>query len=122
MSHSLAGRTAIVTGVSRRRGIGFAVACRLAELGADILIQHYAPHDADQPWGADDLTEVLAGIRTVATPGARIGDLSIDLATPGAAERVIESATALTGRVDIHRIPGCRDRRPSVGAHRAADA
>ena len=49
----LAGRGALVTGVSRRAGIGFAVARRLRELGADVIIQGFVPHDAGQPWGAD---------------------------------------------------------------------
>jgi 3-oxoacyl-[acyl-carrier protein] reductase len=51
----LAGRTAIVTRVSRRIGIGYAVACRLASRGADVLAHSCAPHDAEQPWGADPL-------------------------------------------------------------------
>ena len=46
----LRGRVALVTGVSRRAGIGYAIACRLAGLGASLVIHHYAPHDRDQPW------------------------------------------------------------------------
>ena len=42
---------ALITGVSRRGGIGFAIARRLAEAGFDLLIQHWVPHDADQPVG-----------------------------------------------------------------------
>ncbi|WP_256999543.1 hypothetical protein [Microbacterium sp. SZ1] len=45
----LRGRTALVTGVSRVRGIGFATATRLAALGANVVIHHYRPHDLDQP-------------------------------------------------------------------------
>ena len=43
----------MVTGVSRRAGIGYAIARRLAALGASLFLHHYAPHDRDQPWGAD---------------------------------------------------------------------
>ncbi len=42
---ALGGRTALVTGVSRRRGIGFAVASRLASMGASLVVHHHAPHD-----------------------------------------------------------------------------
>ncbi|MGG7465129.1 SDR family oxidoreductase [Plantibacter sp. YIM 135347] len=98
----LLGKTALVTGVSRRRGIGFAVAARFAALGADVFIQHFAPHDAEQPWGADDLDGVRAGIRAaVGSPESRFGDVSLDLSLPDSPSRLIDAASALTGRVDI---------------------
>lgn len=46
-------RVAIVTGVSRRAGIGFAIARRLLADGWRVLAQSWTPHDAAQPWGAD---------------------------------------------------------------------
>ncbi|HEV3465218.1 MAG TPA: 3-ketoacyl-ACP reductase, partial [Actinomycetota bacterium] len=49
----LAGRVALVTGVSRRIGIGMAVARRLADLGADLFVTSWTAHDREQPWGAD---------------------------------------------------------------------
>jgi 3-oxoacyl-[acyl-carrier protein] reductase len=49
----LRGRVAVVTGVSRRAGIGYAIARRLAALGASLFLHQFAPHDRDQPWGAD---------------------------------------------------------------------
>ncbi len=39
------GRVALVTGVSRRGGIGFAIAQRLAEGGADLVIHAYSSYD-----------------------------------------------------------------------------
>jgi len=98
---SLQSKTALVTGVSRRKGIGYAVACRLAEEGANVFIQHFAPHDAQQPWGGDDLDAVRAGIRAALTEGAVFGDLSADLAVPDATDVTMQAATELTGRVDI---------------------
>ncbi|WP_130179175.1 SDR family oxidoreductase [Cryobacterium sp. SO1] len=98
---ALRGSTALVTGVSRRKGIGYAVAVRLAELGASVFIQHFAPHDLLQPWGGDDLDAVRAGIRAALTEGAVFGDVSADLAEPDAAAAVMAEAAGLTGRVDI---------------------
>jgi 3-oxoacyl-[acyl-carrier protein] reductase len=49
----LKGRVALVTGVSRRKGIGFAIAQKLAILGADVFIHSFSPYDANQEWGAD---------------------------------------------------------------------
>ncbi len=90
-----------MTGVSRRKGIGYAVAVRLAELGASVFIQHFAPHDDEQPWGGDDLDAVRTGIRSALTEGAVFGDVSADLAGPDAAAAVVRAAVGLTGRVDI---------------------
>jgi 3-oxoacyl-[acyl-carrier protein] reductase len=47
----LAGRVALVTGVSRRVGIGMAVARRLAGLGAGLFVTSWTAHDREQPWG-----------------------------------------------------------------------
>ena len=64
MERVLAGRVALVTGVSRRKGIGFAVADRLAAMGADIFCHAFTPYDAQQPWGADrgGLEALQAGV------------------------------------------------------------
>lgn len=97
----LRGKTALVTGVSRRRGIGFAVASHLASLGADVFFHHYSPHDAGQPWGSDDLASVRAALRDAAAPETQLGDLSLDLGLPDAPARLIEAATSLSGRLDI---------------------
>ncbi len=97
----LAGKTALVTGVSRRRGIGFAVATKLASLGASIFLHHFRPHDLDLPWGGDDLDAVRDGIRASLTDGALLGDLSADLSDAAEPARLIDAAEALTGRLDI---------------------
>src|ERR1700729_2853830 len=66
----LRGRAALVTGVSRRAGIGYAIARRLAALGASLFLHHYSPHDRDQPWGEDPggAEAVLAGVRSALPP------------------------------------------------------
>jgi 3-oxoacyl-[acyl-carrier protein] reductase len=99
---ALAGRTALVTGVSRRAGIGFAIARRLGELGADLFLQAHAPHDAAQPWGADELgTEGVAGELRRALPGRRIAHADVDLAGRSAPERCVADARAILGHVDV---------------------
>ena len=47
-------RNALVTGVGRRAGIGFAIVRRLLEDGASVFAHGWSPHDARQPWGADE--------------------------------------------------------------------
>ncbi|MFS0713150.1 SDR family oxidoreductase [Microbacterium sp. 2P01SA-2] len=97
----LSGKTALVTGVSRRRGIGFAVATTLAGLGASVVIHHHQPHDLDLPWGGDDLDAVRDGIRSHLVGDARFFDIAGDLSVPTAAAELIDEAAAVTGGLDI---------------------
>lgn len=96
----LAGRTVLVTGVSRRVGIGHAIACRAADYGASVVAHHYRPHDAAQSWGAEDVEAVMASIRTHLVGPARLIDIPADLATPGEPARVVEQAAAAAGHLD----------------------
>lgn len=96
-----AGKTVLVTGVSRRRGIGFAVATQFAQLGADVFIHHFRPHDTRLPWGGDDLDAVRDALRGALTPGAQFGDVSADLRDAASTPLVIEAARGLTGRLDV---------------------
>lgn len=98
----LSGRTALITGASRRQGIGYAVACRLAGMGADLFISHHQAHDVEQPWGADDIGEVLAGIRRhCASPEQRVLDAAVDLGAQQAPQELMAAAVAAYGHVDI---------------------
>jgi 3-oxoacyl-[acyl-carrier protein] reductase len=93
-------RVAIVTGVSRRRGIGFAVARRLLADGLHVLIHSWSAHDAEQPWGADPggVERLLEELGVV---GQRLEHVEADLAEPAAPATVIEHAVQRFGAVDV---------------------
>jgi 3-oxoacyl-[acyl-carrier protein] reductase len=95
----LRGRVALVTGASRRAGIGYAICRRLAAYGASVFVHHFSPHDAAQPWGADEVSAVLDGVREVAS--APVADMSVDLADPDAPARLVSAAVAELGGLDI---------------------
>lgn len=62
------GRVALVTGASRRVGIGCAIAAQLLAAGAQVMLHSSPPltHDAEQPWGADPAGQIInveAGFR-----------------------------------------------------------
>ena len=85
-------RTTLVTGVSRRRGIGFAVARRLLrEDGARVFAHSFAAYDATEPWGADPdgVAGVLAGL---GGEGDRLAHLDTDLSDPDAPRRLVAAA------------------------------
>ena len=95
----LAGRRALVTGCSRRAGIGFAIADRLASLGSDLEVHAFRPYDAAMPWGADagGLGPLLDELRRHGTP---VRGLEADLSEPAAPERLVEDASR-AGHLDI---------------------
>jgi 3-oxoacyl-[acyl-carrier protein] reductase len=100
----LRGRVAMITGVSRRAGIGYAIARRLAGLGASLVLHHFVPHDRDQPWGADPggLEAVIGGVtEALADPDAAVWHQEADLSDPDAPARLIESAAATSRFLDI---------------------
>jgi 3-oxoacyl-[acyl-carrier protein] reductase len=101
---ALRGRNALVTGVSRRVGIGYAIARRLAGAGASLFLQHYAPHDQDQPWGADPggPEAILAGVTAaLADDAASVRHTGSDLAGPDAPARLVDAAVHALGHLDI---------------------
>lgn len=94
----LAGRAALVTGVSRRAGIGFALVRRLLADGASVLATGWSPHDAAMPWGED-----VEGPRALATlAGAdRLAYVSADLADPTAPGALVDATVARFGAIDV---------------------
>lgn len=97
---SAADRVAIVTGVSRTAGIGFATARRLLADGASVLIHSWAAHDAEQglaggPGGVDAVIDGLGGL------GPRLHHMEADLADPGAGSCLIDAAIDRFGAVDV---------------------
>ena len=96
----LEGRVAVITGVSRRVGIGFALARRLGLMGADLYLQGWRAHDEEQLWGADpDDTETLLEELRRET-GSRVEYTEADFTDPEAPEAIIRGAVETFGRVD----------------------
>src|SRR6185437_14957239 len=105
MSH----RAALVTGASR--GIGRAIALALAAKGLSLYLA------ADGTEG--ELVDTAAACRTAGAPDAQCA--IADLATPGEAERMVQTALGTTGRIDVLvSNAGIRSRKP-FGSFTRAD-
>jgi len=85
---ALAGKVAVVTGGSR--GIGRAVAERLARDGAAVVLTYLQREEL--------ALQVVAGIEAV---GGRAAAIAVDLTRPSDVERVLAAAEARFGGVDI---------------------
>jgi 3-oxoacyl-[acyl-carrier protein] reductase len=114
------GRAVVVTGVSRRAGIGFAVARRLLRDGARVLIHSYSPYDAGQPWGAD-AGGMDALIKELGGAPDRLAHVEADLADPAAPQRVISSAMSAFGAVDALVVNHARSSPQTLETLTAAD-
>jgi 3-oxoacyl-[acyl-carrier protein] reductase len=81
---------AIVTGVSRRAGIGWAIARRLRSDGWAVSASGWPAHDREQPWGEDGETPDLPGVSW--TP--------VNLANEDAPRRLVTDHVARHGSLD----------------------
>jgi 3-oxoacyl-[acyl-carrier protein] reductase len=95
------GRIALVTGVSRRIGIGAAITKRLLAEGARVLATGFTPHDVEMPWGADPggsdaLLEELGG-----TPETLHYVEGPDFEDPATPERMLRATIERFGGIDI---------------------
>lgn len=96
----LKGRVAIVTGASRRSGIGAAICRSLAAMGADIFFTHWNAYDHLMPWGADD-EGPHALQQEVTAKGVRCQSMELDLSQPQAAFQLLDTIEASLGQPSI---------------------
>ena len=100
MVDGLRGRVALVTGASRRRGIGMAICHALAGKGADIFFTHWVPFDRTQPVGEEP--EAPAALhKELRGMGVRAEDMEMDLSLPDSPERLLDAVTERLGPPSI---------------------
>lgn len=96
----LSNRVALITGVSRRVGIGYAIARRLGVLGARLFIHGWPDYDRSQSWGGDEEgTSTLAG--DLRREGFEVEFKVADFIDPQKPSLVVEGAVRAYGHLDI---------------------
>lgn len=97
---------ALVTGVGRRMGIGFAVAERLAQDGFDVAATYWSPYDDRMHWGADGGIgdEILASLTAV---GARSVSIEVDLERPESVTTLFNSIEESLGSISTLVVCHC---------------
>ena len=96
----LQGRIAIVTGASRRVGIGAATCRALAAEGADVFLTHWRAYDRAIHQGSRD-EEVEELLKELRGRGVRAEGLEVDLSDPGAAVSVMDAVAERMGMPSI---------------------
>ena len=91
----LENKVVIVTGGSR--GIGRAIAVECARQGADVLVNYWGSNDVSYGRGSA-AEEVIAEIRAL---GRRATLVEADVASPAAAQKLVDAALEAFGRVDV---------------------
>ena len=92
-------RSALITGVGRRRGIGAGLAAGLAADGWDLALSYWTPYDVriGLDGGPDDPERLADELRA---PGRRVELLPADLADPSVPDELIGQANDRLGSLD----------------------
>jgi len=93
-------RVALVTGASRRIGIGTAICRALAAQGMNIAFTYWHPYDAQMDWGADkDAPAAL--VNELQTLGVRCIALETDLSKPDTPPTLITQVEQQLGNISV---------------------
>ncbi len=100
LNYDLSNRVALVTGASRKIGIGAEIVRQLAQAGADIFFTTYRPYDAEMPWGSqiDDVADLIDDVKG---SGRQVAHLELDLSESNAPKALFDSVLQHFAQVDV---------------------
>lgn len=92
-------KSVIITGVSRKAGIGFALAEHFLAEGHSVLVQSWERHDIDQPHGIQ--AGGVAGALRLLGPSDKLAHIELNLAEKNAPNELIQAGINAFGAVDV---------------------
>ncbi len=97
---------ALITGSSRKIGIGAAIASGLAETGWDVAITYWRKYDSAMQWG-DKNGEVAKLLRSLSAFGARTTAIEEDLSDIGTPNKIFNTVEKQLGPVSALVLSHC---------------
>jgi 3-oxoacyl-[acyl-carrier protein] reductase len=98
--NQLRDKIAIITGVSRLKGIGAAICKELAENGYHIFFTYWTEYDKKMPWSIE-LDEPLKLKEELLKKGVKVSCMELDLTQHDAPEQLINTVIGQLGLPDI---------------------
>jgi len=100
-------KVALVTGASRQRGIGAAIALGLADRGWDVATNYWRAYDVTMPWGSNphEVEQLDAQLRA---RGAETAAVEADLADVATPTQIFDAVEAALGPVTALVLAHCQ--------------
>ena len=93
MKGPLAGKVAVVTGVSRTKGIGAAISRELARQGANLFMAGWPEFDSEESWRPDELEQPLV-VSELRELGVEVEWIALDLSLHEAPQKLWDAVQA----------------------------
>ncbi|MGE6613681.1 SDR family oxidoreductase [Peribacillus sp. NPDC076916] len=100
MMGQVKGKIAIITGVSRLKGIGAAICKELAETGYDIFFTYWTAYDKKMPWSIES-DEPMKLKEELIKKRVKVSCMELDLTSYDAPEQLINEVSEQLGYPDI---------------------
>ena len=97
----------LVTGVSRKIGIGAAIVLALAEAGWDVAMTYWRPYDDTMPWGSEP-QEALTILDQVRMFAPRSESIEADLSDIAAPKQIFDFVEQTIGPVSALILSHCQ--------------
>lgn len=96
----MTGKIAVITGVSRLRGIGTSICKELADAGYHIFFTYWTEYDKEMPWSIEE-DEPLKLKEELLKKGVKVSCMELDLTQNDAPERLLNKVSEQLGYPDI---------------------